>query len=67
MSVAEIKSQVDALSFDELTELSRHLRVLALRKDPRRQTQLRAAEESQTWMSRAELERAVAELDREGR
>jgi hypothetical protein len=67
MSVAEIKSQVDALSFDELTELSRHLRALALRKDPRRQEKLRVAEGSQTWVSRAELERAVEELDRQGR
>lgn len=67
MSVAEIKSQADALSFDELTDLARHLRSLALRKDPRRQAQLRAAQESKDWVSKAEFERALDELDRTSR
>ncbi|MBI5766362.1 MAG: hypothetical protein HZA93_01100 [Verrucomicrobia bacterium] len=67
MSVAEIKSQADALSFAELSELSRHLRALALRKDPERQAQLSAALGRDVWLSQVEFERAVAELDRSGR
>ena len=67
MSVAEIKSQADALSFDELTDLARHLRALALRKDPRRQAQVRAAQTSNDWLSQTEFERALDELDRPAR
>jgi hypothetical protein len=67
MSLAEIKSQADALSFADLSELARHLRALALRKDPRRQAQLRTAQQSQDWLSQAEFERALADLDRAGR
>jgi len=67
MSVAEIKSQADALSFEELADLSRHLRALALRKDPRRQAQLRAAQESKDWLSKAEFERALDHIDRGAR
>ena len=67
MSVAEIKSQADALSFDELSELARHLRALALRKDPKRQAELRVAVQSKDWLSQAEFEQALANLDRAGR
>jgi len=67
MSVAEIKSQADALSFDELTDLARHLRSLALRKDPRRQAQLQAAQQSNDWLGSTEFERTLDELDRPAR
>jgi hypothetical protein len=64
MSVTELKVQAAALSFEELSELARHVRTLALRKDPRRQTQLRVTQESKEWLSQAEFEKALAELDR---
>ena len=67
MSVAEIKSQADALSFSDLSELARHLRALALRKDPRCQSQLRTAQQSNDWLSQAEFEQALENLDRAGR
>jgi len=64
MSVAEIKTQADALSFEELSDLVRHLRVLALRKDPRRQAQLLSAQTTGDWLSQAEFKRTLADLDR---
>jgi len=64
MSVAEIKTQTDALSFDELSDLARHLRMLALCKDPQRQAQLQSAQASGDWLSQAEFERKLTELDR---
>lgn len=67
MSVAEIKSQADGLSFDELTDLARHLRALALCKDPRRQAQLRAAQGSADWLSKAEFDQVLDDLDRPAR
>ena len=67
MSVAEIKSQADALSFAELADLARHLRALALRTDPRRQAQRRAAQDSTDWLGKAEFERALDDLDRPAR
>lgn len=67
MSVAELKVQAAALSFEELSELSRHVRTLALAKDPARRTQLQAAQNSKDWLPQAEFESALAELDRNGR
>ncbi|HUR58502.1 MAG TPA: hypothetical protein VM029_12375 [Opitutaceae bacterium] len=65
MSVAEIKAQADTLSFEQVSELARHLRILALRKDPRRRAQLHSAEQSNDWLSGAELEKYLA--DRAGK
>jgi hypothetical protein len=67
MSVAEIKAQADALSFEELGDLSRHVRTLALRKDPKRRGQLRAAQDSKEWLTTAEFEKALADLEKSGR
>ena len=67
MSVAELKTQAAALSFEELGELARHVRTLALRKDPNRQTQLKAAQNSRDWLSQTELEKALGQLERKGR
>ena len=67
MSVAELKVQAAALSFEELSDLARHVRTLALRKDPSRQTQLRGAQESKDWLTSGEFEKALAELERNGR
>ncbi|MEY4938526.1 MAG: hypothetical protein RIQ93_261 [Verrucomicrobiota bacterium] len=59
-----MKSQADALSFDELTDLARHVRALALRKDPRRSAQLRGVQDSKDWLSKAEFEQTLAGIDR---
>jgi hypothetical protein len=67
MSVAELKSQAARLSFEELSELARHVRSLALTKDPKRKTQLDEAQRSGDWLSQAEFEKAVGELERNGR
>lgn len=67
MSVAELKVQAAALSFEELSELSRHVRTLALTKDPARRAQLKVAQESPDWLSQAEFAKALAQLDRQGR
>ena len=67
MSVAELKIQAAALSFEELSELSRHVRTLALTKDPARRAQLKVAQESPDWLSQAEFAEALAQLDRQGR
>lgn len=67
MSVAEIKARADTLSFEELSDLARYLRGLTLRKDPKRRAQIRAAQQSQDWLGRAEFEQALANLDRTGR
>jgi hypothetical protein len=64
MSVAEIKVQAGALSFEELSDLARDLRIMALRKDPRRRTRLESAQQSSDWMSREEFEHTLNELDR---
>lgn len=66
MSVAEIKAQAEALSFEELSDLARHVRTLTLRKDPVRRGQLRLAQESKDWLTQAEFEKALADLDRSG-
>jgi hypothetical protein len=67
MSVTEIKAQVAALSFEELSDLARHVRTLALRKDPKRRQQIETAQLSETWLNQAEFEKALVELDRSGR
>ena len=67
MSVAEIKAQTDGLSFDELSDLARHVRALALRKDPVRGRQLSAAQDSKDWLTKAEFENALAGLEKAGR
>jgi hypothetical protein len=67
MSVAELKVQAAALSFEDLSELSRHVRTLALSKDPSRRTQLRSARESKDWLPQSEFETALAQLERDGR
>ena len=67
MSVAELKAQADALSLEELDELARHVRALALRKDPKRHAALAAAGGSPTWLSQEQFERTLADLDRSGR
>ena len=64
MSVAEIKAQAGALSFEELSDLARELRFMALRKDPRRRERLESAQQSSDWMSREEFEQTLGELDR---
>lgn len=66
MSVAEIKAQADALSFEELSDLARHLRALALRKDPVRREQVRAGMQSREWLDRAEFEKALTDLEHNG-
>jgi hypothetical protein len=38
-----------------------------LRKDPRRQAQLQAAQQSTDWLGRTEFERTLDELDRPAR
>ncbi len=67
MSVAEMKAQADTLSFEELSDLSRHVRTLALRKDPKRHNQLLAAQASRDWLTKAEFESALAGLETSGR
>jgi hypothetical protein len=64
MSVAEIKAQAGALSFEELSDLARDLRIMALRKDPRRCKRLDSAQQSSDWMSREDFEHTLNELDR---
>jgi hypothetical protein len=67
MSVAELKAQADALSPAELDDLARHVRALALRKDPRRQGALNQAALSSSWLTQEEFEKHLADLDRGGR
>ena len=67
MSVAELKVQAEALSTDEVNELARYLRALALRKNPTRAASLKAALDSPAWVSQKELEAALAELEQSGK
>ena len=67
MSVTEIKAQADVLSFEDIGDLARYFRALALRKDPQRRTQLQAAQQSADWLTQAEFERALAQRDQAGR
>jgi hypothetical protein len=67
MSVAELKSQAARLSFEELSDLARHVRALALTKDPTRKAQLDDAQKSRDWLSQTEFEKALSELERSGR
>jgi hypothetical protein len=64
MSVAEIKAQAGALSFEELSGLARELRIMALCKDPNRLKRLADAQQSGDWISREEFEFALNEQDR---
>ncbi|HXC03075.1 MAG TPA: hypothetical protein VNU49_10555 [Opitutaceae bacterium] len=67
MSVAEIKAQADGLSFTELSDLARYVRTLALRKDPVRREQVHSAQKSKDWLTKAEFEKALTDLDQAGR
>ncbi len=67
MSVTEIKAQADGLSFEDISDLARYLRALALRKDPQRRTQLQAAQQSPDWLTQAEFEQALNQRDQAGR
>jgi hypothetical protein len=67
MSVAEIKAQADTLSPDEIGELSRYFRGLALRSNPAWRKQLAAAMTNSRWVSQAEVEQAVADLEQAGK
>jgi hypothetical protein len=67
MSVAEIKAQAEALSFEELSDLACHVRALTLRKDPVRRGQIHLAQTSKDWLTKAEFEKALADLDRSDR
>lgn len=55
MSVAELKVQAATLSFEELSELSRHVRTLALTKDPARRAQLKVAQKSPDWLPQSRI------------
>jgi hypothetical protein len=67
MSVAEIKAQADGLSFNELSDLARYVRTLALRKDPERRKQVQSAQKSKDWLMKTEFEKALADLEQAGR
>jgi hypothetical protein len=67
MSVAELKAQAEALSTAEVRELASFLRALALRKNPARAAALQTALDNPAWISQAELEAALAELDQSGK
>ena len=67
MSVAEIKAQADGLSFNELSDLAKYVRTLALRKDPKRREQVYAAQKSKDWLTKTEFEKALTDLDQAGR
>jgi hypothetical protein len=67
VSVAELKVQAEALSTDEVHELARYLRALALRKNPARAASLKAALDNPAWVSQTELEAALAELEQSGK
>jgi hypothetical protein len=63
MSVAELKAQAGALSFEQLSELAHELRIMALRKDPRRLGRLENAQKSGDWIGREEFEYLLNEQD----
>lgn len=64
MSVAEIKATGATLSPNELGELSRYLRGLALRKNPAWREQVAAALNNPQWVSQVEMEQALVELEK---
>lgn len=66
MSVAELKSQVAALSYEEMDELSLHLRGLVLSKNPARLVRLKAAVNGSQWVSQEEFEQAMDQLEKRG-
>ena len=66
MSVTEIKAQADGLSFEDVSDLARYIRALALRKDPQRRIQLQSAQQSGDWLTQAEFERALDQRDQAG-
>jgi hypothetical protein len=67
MSVAEIKAQAETLSFNELSDLARYVRTLAIRKDPKRHEQIHSAQKSNDWLTKTEFEKALADLEQTGR
>jgi hypothetical protein len=67
MSIAEIKAQADTLSPNEIGELSRYFRGLTLRSNPAWRSQLAAAMKTPHWVSQAELEQAIADLEKAGK
>ncbi len=68
MSVAEIKAEARKLSFQpQQSELSRYMRSLALRNNPVWRKQVSSALKSSKWISQAEMEQAIAKLERAGK
>jgi hypothetical protein len=67
MSVAEIKAQADALSPNEIGELSRYFRGLTLRSNPAWRKQLAEAMKNPHWVSQAEMEQAIVDLEKAGK
>jgi len=66
MSVAEIKAQADTLSPNEIGELSRYFRGLALRSNPAWRQQVATALKNPRWVSQAEIEQAISDLEKAG-
>jgi hypothetical protein len=66
MSIAEIKAQADTLSPNEIGELSRYFRGLTLRSNPAWKEELAASIKHPHWVSQAELEQAIADLEKSG-
>jgi hypothetical protein len=46
---------------------SQALRTLALRKDPKRKSQLQAAQKSQDWLTKTQFEKALTHLEKTNR
>jgi len=67
MSVADIKASADALSLNEIGELSRYFRGLALRKNPDWKARVAAAMQNPRWVSQVEMEKTLEELERSGK